>query len=459
MYGKYKIVISSILFALTVYFLYNGFVSNRWMVAGRSAFKYHLNYDESAVLGRILESRKSGIFSHGALLGWVGKEEAPPAVWKDLPFMYSYEAIENGLGHTYYQVYRSTPGVIGVLLSFADRAFPGSEKNCVNVFRSFMAMGLAFVLGLIVLWACIEIGVVASLMLLLSLIVSVQLTLIGANLYWHLWTFYLPLALMLWLLRYRRKTIYTAPALSGIAVLMVMGVTMFTNGAAEIILFYFVVTGPLVFYGLADLVKPATMIRCLFYAGAGCIVAASISLAVLVSQIACADGDLMAAWRHISSRVETRTYSHLEDEAIGDRMVHMLSVFPMYMKQNYYDPGIALATRGIAIGRDLGVRYYHVVGLFALATMIGLLLARSGINAADALQLRALSLTTWWTALSVIIFFIIFNELAHEHPHYAAIYFHKPFTIWGFLLVGKVAGVLLRIVTKSIRLRYRRELS
>src|SRR5690242_5966443 len=101
--------------------MFLGFYRNQWHVTPPGKFREFQHDSESLVMGRIVESKQSGLFSHGALMGR-GNVDADD--YQDGMDTIQYDTYLQGLKFYKYQLYLSQSGVQALLFSFLDQISP-----------------------------------------------------------------------------------------------------------------------------------------------------------------------------------------------------------------------------------------------------------------------------------------------------------------------------------------------
>ncbi|MCJ7717845.1 MAG: hypothetical protein MUO54_15175, partial [Anaerolineales bacterium] len=138
------------------------------------------------------QSRQEGIFSYRGLTGIGGPS----------PSMCNYEyqayAYANNLSFGSYRTYNSQNGGQGILFSLLDNLIHSSPQGKLQIFYALTSLLSAFAITAIVLWFYLEFGLFVSLFVLASAIISPWLTVFGGKLWWSMWSFYLPIIVIMY---------------------------------------------------------------------------------------------------------------------------------------------------------------------------------------------------------------------------------------------------------------------
>src|SRR5215207_4145144 len=170
MHKKLRLSLESILILLLALLLFTpGFYHNQWMAAGRKWFYDWQKNSDHMVIARLVESRQSGVFSYGALLGFgniaTGEDDAQNSGTE-------LQAYLEGEKFQSYLAYTSVPGLQGIFFSVFEQLTNFSPGLNLKIFRGATSLLSAFVLGLFVYWTTKELGRTAGLLTLIFITFS-----------------------------------------------------------------------------------------------------------------------------------------------------------------------------------------------------------------------------------------------------------------------------------------------
>lgn len=188
---RVSIVTAVVLFVVSVFMFSFGFYCNQWKAAKQEWFDQFQRDSESRVVGRLAKSRQDGIFSSSGMIGRFVHPTHPNRRTKNEN---QYRIYENHLSTEgkVFNIYISQIGFQGITFSLLDKFTNIQESTFLNCMRFATSILLAIVLSVIVLWFFLEFGFVSAVIVLLTILYSHWITVFGRNLWWVLWSFYLP---------------------------------------------------------------------------------------------------------------------------------------------------------------------------------------------------------------------------------------------------------------------------
>ena len=188
------------IWAVSIGLLFFGFLFNLWHVAEQQWFDTHQRDTESLIIGRMVKSRQDGIFSVGGLTG-AGIADIQQKWITSNQIDNQYSAYLNGHSFDKFSPYMSQTGGQGIIFSLFDRFIPLSPQIKLWSFYVLTALLSAITLTVIVGWFYEEFGGWVAIFVVGSAVLSQWLTVFGKNLWWSLWAFYLPMIVVLYLLK------------------------------------------------------------------------------------------------------------------------------------------------------------------------------------------------------------------------------------------------------------------
>lgn len=449
--------------ALAFFPIFAGFAWNLWHAADAEWFRIHQRGTESHVVGRMVKSRQDGVLSAAGLLGVVGqaptgRASLTPAVvpqeeqaqWpRDSLVEYQYEAYQKGLPFDTYLVYLSQNGGQGLVFSLLSALSPLSPRATLGGLHLATAALSALALTLVILWFGGEFGGVATGILVLTTVLSQWLVVFGRNLWWNLWAFFLPMALLLYLFRGRRDPEVRISKLAYAAFLAIL-VKCLANGYEYITTTLVMMLVPLVYYGVLERWTRRQWLRVTAAASGGAVLAVGVSAAILVFQVASVKGSLADGVSHLLFSLGARTHgttasypaSYAQNLEAGT-----LQVLMIYLKGVAFDLNQYIAVGSPLVARFLlSIRFLYLIGLFGLASLVVGVRSESGAGGREDRRGFALLCATWFSILAPLSWFIVFKAHSYEHPHMNHVAWHMPFTLFGFALCGVAARRAYRLV-------------
>lgn len=420
---------------VSVLVLFLGIAFNFWGIASQKWLAGFQKETESLVLGRILETRQSGPWSQGGLLGWILVDLDP----RDYGYKWQYRAFAEGLPSHGYVPYLTHPGGQAFLLSMIDRAVSVPAAQRLALYTGLTALLSAAALAAIVVWFELTHGLTVSLFVLASMVFAQWLIAFGRNLFWSLWAFYLPLlAVSYWLHRHRSSPRASSLGLGGIVFLAVWAKCLFT-GFEYLTTALLMIFVPVVYYSLVDSWGRARTLRTATILAAAAALGVLLSAGLLVVQIQAVEGTLVDGIEHIVFSLRKRSFGNpagLPPEYAPSLQDPLLGVLLEYFKGRFVDLNLLWPAPHPFLARYVfKVRYAYLMGAFLLASV----LLWRGARAAPRRPRIALLATTWFAILPPLSWFILFKAHSSIHTHLNYIVWQMPFTFFGFAMIGWVA--------------------
>ena len=425
-----------LVFSLALALLVPGYYGNTWRAAGKKWFVDWQKFHENLVVARLVQSRQAGIFSYGALLGF-----GDLTTWEYNASVidHEYELFANGGEFKAYWPYQSVPGLQAIPFSLLDTQAGLAPATTLKVFRLGEALLTAIVLGGFLLWILAEFGLVAALVTLAFLAASEWLTLFGANFYWNLWAFYLPLVALAFYLRRFAVTGQPRPR----DIFWILAVTLLLKGlvngfefvSAALILPF----APLVYQALQARWPWKVFLSRFAAAALGALTGTLAALAILATQIASVLGGWPAALAFIAHTLGKRSfgnpalYSPSEAESLRANLFSILWTYLNGRALNLNGP-LGLNLPGLEIS------YLQLLLSFALVSLVFLLRDRFWGGFPNRQVALALLAATWFSLLAPLSWFVLFKAHSYIHTQINFILWQMPFTLFGFAFCGLVLG-------------------
>lgn len=378
----------------------------------------------------MVETRQSGLFSYGGLMG---RGNITVNQIQDEIDTIQYDSYLKGFSFDTYDLYQSQSGAQGLFFSFLDQVSPFSPHENLRLFRVMASMLLAMTLSLLMVWFLSEFGWTTAILVLITTIASQWLTLFGRNLFYFTAFFYIPLvAVTFFLASNSERPKRMESKLAALVFITILLKTLF-NGFDFILPSIGMLGAPLVYFSIRDRWKVRVFLR------RGILVTFSVALAVITSlsilafQITAATGDSRKAITYLTETLERRS--------LGDP-----EKFPEYaasLQANVWDVLFTYFTGKTALA-EFGVRFVDLIVVFIILTTIYLFLEKSrGVTQINSSKTRALIVATWVSILSPVLWYMLFKGQAYVHTHTNFLAWYMPFVPFGFALSGFVLQNLL----------------
>ncbi len=458
--GKSRILIVIIICTISIPLLFFGFYLNFWHVAVMDWFNTHQIDMESSIIGRMVKSRQDGILSSGGLIGWGSLDSTPVNEDEDQSYINQYLAYMNDLRFGVFTTYDSQIGGQGMLFSILDKSISLPPQEKLAFFHAFTSMLLAIVLTLIILWFYLEFGLTVSIFVLASAFFSHWLVVFGRNLFWSIWAFYLPLVVIMFYLRSNSFQNFKKTFTFGIIIFSAVFIKCLFNGYEYITTTLVMMLVPIIYYSILKRMNFQGLLNGLFTAVFSSCLAILLSFVILCFQIASVTGNFQAGVNHIIYSFEKRTYANPQD--FPPDLTPSLEASPSIILNTYIwgntfsDVNNFIYTSNEFISSNLfKIRYgYLIIGFWIMSGMLNILGKRFYRD--EERKLSALVLTTWFSILAPLSWFIIFKAHSYRHIHMNYIVWQMPFVFFGFavcgLVVKKLWSILFRNTLKSFRI-------
>ena len=437
----------TLLWSVSIIFLFLGFFSNSWRVADPEWFKTHQKDTESHVMGRMVKSRQDGILSAGGLNGWgtakkVNQEWIPSTARGPQynAYLYNY-TFEN------YSTYNSQPGGQGMIFSLLDKLIPISSVAKFWFFYILTSLLTAIALTLIIVWFYEEFGGITAMFVLASAVLSHWLTVFGRNLWWSTWAFYLPLiAVLFFLKRYKNHTNRHFLWFS-LLVFVSISIKCFINGYEYMTTTLVMMVVPLVYYGIIDKWNRNQWLKYSLGTFIASGIAIFLSLMMLCVQIGAVKGGFMDGIDHVFYSIGKRTHGEAENfpevyaaslnaGTFGVVITYINGIF--FDFNNYINIGNSFISKYV-----LKIRYSYLIVMF-FAVSIAVYLYSRLKTILDHHPYMALIAATWFSFLAPLSWFVIFKGHSYIHTHMSYLLWQMPFTLFGFAIIGSGVTLLMK---------------
>ncbi len=425
--------------AITILILTPGFYRNEWQAAGRKLFYDWRSNQERMVMARLIQSRTTGVFSYGALLGFGNLttwDPDSPVLKMDVQQVY----LDNGKFESYF-AYTSNSAMQGVFFGLFDDIFGLRPKLNLNLFHGVESVLSASMFGLFIYWVIHELGWSAGIFTLVFIAFSEWITLFAGNIYWNLWAFYLPLiTVSFYLMITSVGEGYNQRIMSAMLVITILIKCLFTG-------FEYITTAlimplvPFIFYavrnswGWSKLFVRAVKSSLSLLAG---VVTGLITLTWQIMQI---KGSLREAVATILDALGKRTYGDPTQYGVEAESLraHLGPVLTQYINGRAILLTQILHIRGFTVE----VSYLALFILFLIFTGVLTILMKSQVGSGKSNTILALILTTWISALAPLSWFILFKAHSFVHTQMNFIIWQMPFTLYGFSLCGYALSAIV----------------
>lgn len=264
---KNKVTKHQLLVFFSFLILIISFASNIFNITDDN-YKLFDRADEGNVMGRMLYAKEHGIFSKGGLTGQYNHYYFTPLPTEDNPnptrvridslnlnmsqelsIAYDNYINDNNMTGGGIFIYASQPGGQAITYSILQEILPFGGKINLSLFRLLTITLSALAFALFVGWISRNFGIVAGITTFTIILLSPGIYRFAFNLWWALWSFYIPFITLLLVLERREKK---GRKLFDNRLLYILGITVFLKfffTGGEFITSTLVMTmSPIVFY-------------------------------------------------------------------------------------------------------------------------------------------------------------------------------------------------------------------
>lgn len=430
---------------LSVSSLFLNFYLNFFHVADQKWFDNFQRDSESLVIGRMVKSRQDGIFSTGGLLGGV-KLNSTHTDLSD-PVLNQYKAYSGNIPFFFYDTYKSQIGGQGLLFSILDNSFIFSQGNHLNVFYALTSFFTAIIITSVILWFYLEFGLTVALFVLLSAFFSQWLTVLGRNLFWSIWAYYLPIVFLMYYFRKFKEPVIFNFSRFGVVVFLSVFMKCFFTGYDFITTSLIMMVVPLIYYSFLNRWPLRKFAAGLLTAIISSFLAVFLTFFILCIQIGSVTGNFKNGINHIVISFEKRTYADprkCEPCYTAALESNTIQVVASYLDGSYFNATNYLKCSNEFISEYfLTLHYKKIILLFMMLSLILYFMMNKSTGKMDKRKKTALILVTWFSFLAPLSWFIIFKAHSFIHTHLNFIVWQMPFTLFGFAVMGLIVQSIL----------------
>jgi hypothetical protein len=393
------------------------------------------NQAESIVVGRLVKSHSDGMFSKAGLCGRcnIGLNDSTL-------FDYQYIALKEKHSCKDYTPYYSQIGFHGVIYYLILKASPLPSTYDITVLRVFKVAMLAGVLSLIVLWFYLEFGLLAALFVAAGVVLTPWITYLGRDLWFCVWTNFLPFLTALFLLKRQSERQNLADWKILLVVNLMILLNFVINGYEWVSTTLVMASIPFFYYWLKDRWRTKKLINHLAWLISGSVASLLLTFSILAYQISLTRGKFSDGIEWIIFSFQKRAHGGGEDlpEVYEKQVSHPLyEVFLQYFSAPAFKfPDFI--TKHTPRYFD-GILFIELIVAFMLATWFIFYRNKWLRLSLHQLQnLKALAFTTWISILAPFSWYVIFKGHAWSHHHIDYITWFMPFCLFGLAVLGAV---------------------
>jgi hypothetical protein len=303
---------------------------------------------------------------------------------------------------------------------------------------------LAAAMGLVVVWFLLEFGLMAAIFVFLGILLTPAFTFLGRDLWFCVWTNFLPFIVALFLLRKKNMQKKPTDLMVILLVSLAILVNFVINGYEWVTTTLIMASIPFFYYWRKEDWPFKKLARQLTWLIAGSLASLLATFTILAFQVSQVKGKFADGIEWIIFSFQKRSYggSEVLEEVYNKQTAHPLyEVFLRYLSGPAFRFPHFIANR-MPWFLDQ-VFYAELIALFMLATFLAVYRRNPlKLSPVGKKVLKDLSWATWIAVLAPFSWFIIFKGHAWSHYHINYITWFMPFCLFGLALVGKTLSYL-----------------
>jgi hypothetical protein len=283
----------------------------------------------------------------------------------------------------------------------------------------------------LIAWFFLEFGWLTALIVLVTMLGSMWITYYGRNLFYSLWTYFLPMVAILFLLRreslgngLKERNLYFA----------ILGLIFFKgiiSGYDFLLPPLGMLATALIYYAIKDSWTFGKTARRITLTAVVSIAGVMLSFLAVAAQVGSVTGHFSDGLLHLANTIGRRSVGETLDPTQS-------GIYELAGAAGLWSVLDALLHKSAIM---VGVKYIHLIYFFLVITLLlgSMFLLRKGTRTDFALLA-----TTWVSILSPLSWIVLFKAHAAFHVHTTSIIWHMPFVIFGYALSGQLLTILIR---------------
>lgn len=434
----------AIFLCIAFVFLFLSYSVNLWRISPADLFHGFEKAPEGLVVGRLIKADHDGVLSGGGFTGItyntdsLGNEE--DAVNKYRVRQHDIYLTDKPLPEKFFS-YKSQSGGQAIVYSCIQQISPLTNSANMQLFRVINSLLTALCFVLFLAWCYRNFGFISSLVTFILLLLSPWLNVFAHNLWWSLWSFYLPFLTVLLLLDKKHRQHNVSDTVIYILLFVAVFIKCFFSGFEFITSTLLAIICPVVFYSYLERKSFASFLVRSVKVGLCAVAAVVAEMFVLTLQIRALEGSFAAGWQHIIASYTKRTNNPVADDNVAS--LGYPEVLQKYFSGNAFETSF----------------FPHLIVGFGILVLVILVFGIVTSFFASRLPERkkkysvSLIVTTVFSILCPLSWFIIFKQHATVHPHLDYIVWYMPFLLFGYLLIGHCISIVASETGLSVKQR------
>lgn len=411
--------------------LFISFQFNFFHVANMRWFDSFAYSSDALVMGRLADSKKNGIFSHAGQLGFVSVNNPQYRPYQSAAIVYLRPEIPFE-----YKPYTSQFGLQGIIFSVVDKALRflhiPLDVN-LKIFHALASLLITIVLSAILYLFYLEFGLLPAGFALLGILSSEWLIVFGKSLYWGAGFWFLPMFVVM--LIHNQEKRHNSYSWKVVFIMVFMAVFLKSlNGYEYMSTVLLAMITPIIYYAIiSDWTWEKYVQRTLLTGFAG-LFGFIFAFLIHLGQLFISTQDIFKAFGLIYAKATIRTF--VDPNSLGLDSVYLASA----------KADITTVLLQYLGGHFLYGRFKFIIPIFIimLVSLAGLyFIKKTKISVLERKQLIALLVTTWFSILAPLSWFILGKGHSFIHTQLNYVLWYVPYMIYGFLLVGYTFNIFV----------------
>lgn len=318
-----------------------------------------------------------------------------------------------------YNAYHSQNGFQGTLIAIISRIYQGSRLEYYKAARAGTAFLSALCVASFLVWVLSSLGWLSALATMLVVLVSGWLVVTGTNIFFQMWSFFLPVSILLWSSKMKvGRVSLKDEMLLFILCWALMFVKCLFSGFEFITTTCVIVVSICVFNSIRYNWSLKEFVRRSVVVGLGTLAGIATSFLLLLYQITLQKESFSKAKYTLKHTLFKRTYGSPDDfegavkigleGSLSDTLEHFFS-YPLFAPVFH---GQRIDSMDVN-----GLNMWHILIIASLLTFSWIILRRRLVVSADHKLTSALIAWFWFSIIGPLTWYIIFKSHAYAHPH------------------------------------------
>lgn len=375
---------------------------------------------ESLIIGRMMESERSGIVSYSGLPGVLTNHSNDEDFKQNA--ITQFHLLENKSDRkkfSDFKTYNSQTGGQGILYSAFHKFSPFDLKTNIKILKNFTFLLNAIILSIIIGWCKRNFGTIAALFVLVFIAISSWIGLFTNSLWWCLWAFYLPFTTILLGLEFLKKE----PKKIFLLLFLSIFLKCFFNGFEYITTTLIAVFAPVVYYYLKDKKTIKDFIFFSLKASGVLLLGVLLEMVLLIFQLKQLKGSFTDGIHHIVNSYNTRTASVIIEGKTAEISNNMyVQIIIKYLSGDLFS------------WLKFKIPFILPITLIFAACLILLKI--------NFKKYKPIVFATWFSILAPLSWFFLFIQHSTNHLHLNYVIWYIPFLPLGIVCLGILATIL-----------------